>query len=373
MSDIKILKADSKSKINTFLKMAFDIYKGNDAWVPPLYMDKMHVLDKVKNPFFQHAEMQLFMAERDGKIVGRIAAISNELHNKTHNDTVGFFGFFECINDQDVANTLLDTAKDWLKKRGFTEMRGPANPSSNDEYGLLIDSFDCSPVISMPFNPPYYIKLLENYGLTKAKDLYAYLIRNEILVKQEKLVRGAEIVRKRSGVTIRTLNLKKFNEELGLVKYVYNKAWEKNWGFVPLTNEEMDDLAANFKPLINPNVVLFMEKDGETIGFALCVPDYNQVFKKMNGKLFPFGFIKLLTQKKKINLLRIIILGVIPEYQKRGLDSLFYYEIAKRAKEQGITLGEASWILEDNIMMNKGAEMMGGELYRKYRIYEVKI
>ena len=250
-------------------------------------------------------------------------------------------------------------------------MRGPANPSSNDEYALLIEGFDSPAVLSMPYNPKYYIELLENYGMRKAKDLYAYLIQNEVLLQQEKLVRGAELVRKRSGVTIRPLNMKKFAEELKLVKYVYNKAWEANWGFVPLTDAEMDDLAANFKPLVNPEVVLFMEKDGETIGFALCVPDYNQIFKNMNGKLLPFGFLKLFTQKKKINLLRIIILGIVPEYQKRGLDSLFYYEIVNRAAKIGVKLGEASWILEDNEMMNKGAAMMGGEIYKKYRVYEI--
>lgn len=373
MSEIKILTADSKSEIKTFLKMAFDIYKNDENWVPPLYMDKMHILDKKKNPFFDHADMQLFMAEKDGRIAGRIAAITNSLHNKIHKDKVGFFGFFECIDDQETADLLLSTASEWLKKKGFTEMRGPANPSSNDEYALLIEGFDSPAVISMPYNPKYYITLLENYGMKKAKDLFAYIIKNEVILKQDKLVRGSEIVQKRSGVNIRPLNLKKFADELKLVKYVYNKAWEANWGFVPLTDEEMDDLAASFKPLVNPEVVLFMEKDGDTVGFALCVPDYNQVFKKMNGKLFPFGFLKLLTGKKKINTLRIIILGIVPEFQKKGLDSLFYYEIAKRAEKLGILRGEASWILEDNEMMNKGAAMMGGELYKKYRVYEISL
>ncbi len=373
MSEIKIKKVESKKDLNTFLKMAWKIYEGDPNWAPPVLYDKKNILNKKKNPFFKHADMDLFMAEKDGEIVGRIAAISNSLHNEVHNDNVGFFGFFECINNQEVANKLFDTAKAWLKERGFDAMRGPANPSVNDEYALLIEGFDDPPRIMMTYNPKYYMDLIDNYGFAKAKDLYAYKISNDKILKSEKLIRVADIAQRRAKMTIRPIKMNKFHEELEKVKYVYNKAWQPNWGFVPFTDEEIEHAAKDLKPLVDPNLVLFAEIDGKTIGFALVMPDYNFIFKNINGKLFPFGILKLFTQRKNIPWARIIILGIIPEYQKRGLDASMYMEITKRAEARGIYYGEASWILEDNEMMNRGAKVMNGELYKKYRIYEMPI
>ncbi|MFA8343622.1 MAG: hypothetical protein ACEPO8_11700 [Rhodothermaceae bacterium] len=373
MSKISIVSVNDKKLLNEFIKLPHRIYKNNPHWVPPINMDIKAKLTREKNPFFQHGDITMFLAQRDGEYVGRIAAISNDLHNKVHNDRVGFFGFFESIDDQEVANELFKTVHEFLSKKGYTHMRGPANPSSNEEYGMLLEGFDDSPRLMMPYNPEYYLKLAENYGLKKAKDLYAYKIENEKLLASEKLVRGVDIVRKRTGVTIRNLNIKDFGNELLKVKEVYNNAWAPNYGFVPMTEEELDDTAKSLKPLLDPNIVLFAEKDGETIGFALVMPNYNEVFKDMNGKLFPTGIFKLLTRKKKIKWARILILGLLPKYQKKGIDALFYYEIAKRAEKRGILLGEASWILEDNEMMIRGAELMNGTLYKKYRIYEINI
>jgi len=373
MSNIEIKTVISKKEFNQFLKFPWKIYKNDKNWVPPLLMEKKEILNKKKNPFFDDAEMELFLAFRDKEIVGRIAAIKNDAHNKVHNENIGFFGFFECINDQDVANELLNTAKSWLKEKGLNAMRGPANPSSNDEYALLIDGFDDPPRIMMTYNPKYYMDLLDNYGLKKAKDLLAFRIDNAKLLGHEKLVRVAEYAKKRAGLTIRSINMKDFKAELENVKYIYNKAWSPNWGFVPMTEAEIDSLAKNLKPLIEPNIVYFGEIDGKIIGFALGMLDYNQIFINMNGRLFPFGFLKLFTQKKRINWARIIILGIIPEYQKKGLDAVLYYECAKRAEEIGILKGEASWILEDNDMMVRGAEAMKGEVYKKYRVYQIDI
>ncbi|MGE5437991.1 MAG: hypothetical protein ACM3O3_12235, partial [Syntrophothermus sp.] len=232
MSKINISVIKSKKDLKAFIKLQWFIYKDYPKWVPPLIMDRKHILDKEKNPFFKHAKAEYYLAEKDGKYVGRIAAIKNDLHNKYHNDNVGFFGFFECINDQEVANALFDTAKIWLKENGLTEMRGPANPSSNDEYGMLLEGFDDEPRLLMTYNPEYYLQLCENYGLKKAKDLYAYRIENRKLLASEKLARGVEIVKKRSGIIINQMNTKKFDEELEKVKFVYNKAWAINWGFV---------------------------------------------------------------------------------------------------------------------------------------------
>lgn len=375
MSNIEIKTLEpTKSNIKKFIKFAWKIYKGDPNWVPPLMMDKMKILNQKKNPFFKTAELEMFMAYKDGEPVGRIAAIKNDAHNKVHNENIGFFGFFESVNDQEVANALLDKAKDWLQSKGLNAMRGPANPSSNDEYAMLLEGFDDPPRLMMTYNPKYYLDLMDNYGMKKVKDLYAYKIDNPKLLKSEKLIRVAEIVAKRSKVVVEQIDLKKFKSELERVKFVYNKAWAPNWGFIPMTDEEIDNLAKELKPLVEPSLVLFAKIDGKTVAFALVMLDFNELFIDFNGKLFPFNVIKLFTQrKKKISWARVITLGIIPEYQKRGLDALLYYEITKRAEKLGILKGEASWILEDNEMMKRGADVMNGELYKKYRVYQIDI
>ncbi len=373
MSSINITTVKSSADLMRFIKFQWKIYKDDKYWVPPLLMDRKKILNREKHPFYKHAQAEFFLAEKNGELVGRIAAIKNDLHNKYHNDKVGFFGFFECINDQEVANALFDAAKNWLKAKGLDTMRGPANPSSNDEYGMLLDGFEDEARILMTYNPKYYLTLCDNYGFTKAKDLYAYKLEHDKVVSSDKLRRVAEIAQKRAALKITQLDMKKFKSEVEKVKYVYNKAWAPNWGFVPMTDEELDAMAEDLKPLAEPSLVLFGEIEGKLVGFALVMLDYNYIFKQLNGKLFPTGFLKLFTQKKKIKWCRIITLGLIPEYQKRGLDAVFYWEIVNRAHKIGIDLGEASWILEDNAMMNRGADVMQGELYKKYRIYDKKI
>jgi GNAT superfamily N-acetyltransferase len=373
MSSISIKTVRSKNDLMQFIKFQWEIYKGDSNWVPPLIIDRKKILNKEKNPFFKHSEAEYFLAERDGKLVGRIAAIKNDLHNKHHNDKVGFFGFFECINDQEVADALFNKAKEWLQSKGLNKMRGPANPSSNDEYAMLLEGFDSPALLLMTYNPSYYLELCNNYGLKKAKDLYAYKLENKKTTSSEKVKRVAEIASKRYGLKISQLNMKEFDKEVEKVKFVYNKSWEPNWGFVPMTDEELDAMAKDLKPIVEPSLVLFGEINGNLVGFALVMPDYNEIFKTMNGKLLPFGFIKLLTQKKKIKKCRIIALGIIPEYQKKGLDAAFYWEIVNRAHNVGIDWGEASWVLEDNDMMNRGLETLNGDIYKKYRIYEIDI
>ena len=368
-----IVRVTSQADLMKFIKFPWKIYSNDPYWVPPLIMDRKKLLDTSKNPFFKHAEIQLFLAKKNNEIVGRIAAIKNDLHNLHHNDKVGFFGFFECMNDQQTANLLFDSAKQWLEEKGMNAMRGPANPSSNDEYGMLIEGFNDSPRILMTYNPKYYINLCENYGFVKAKDLNAFKLETDKVLSSEKLKRVADLAQQRSGLKIFHIDMKKFYSELDKVKYVYNKAWAPNWGFVPMTEEEIDAMAKDFKAIIEPSLLLFGEINGKLVGFALVVFDYNFIFKKMNGRLFPFGIIKLLTQKKKIPWARIITLGIIPEYQKRGLDAVFYYEIVTRAAKLNIFLGEASWVLEDNDMMNRGLEVMNAHAYKKYRIYEIPI
>ncbi len=373
MSDITIRTVQTKKDLMKFIRFQWEIYKGNPYWVPPLIMERKKLLDKKKNPFFKEADAEYFLAERDGKIVGRIAAIKNDVHLKYHNDETGFFGFFESINNQEVANALFDAAKKWLQEKGLKHMRGPANPSSNDEYGMLMEGFDDSPRILMPYNPEYFMNLCENYGFKKAKDLYAWKIENEKISKSEKLKRGQEIVRKRYGLKISQLEMKHFDKDLDKFKFVYNKAWAPNWGFVPLSEEQIDEMAKDLKPLVEPSLVLFAEAKGELVGAALVMMDYNEIFKEMNGRLFPFNFIKLYTKKKKITWARILTLGIIPEHQKKGFDAVLYWEILQRAARLGIYRGEASWVLEDNEMMNRGLHLMRAEIYKKYRIWEIDI
>jgi len=370
---INIFTVKNKKDLMTFIKMQWKIYRDDPYFVPPLISERKKLLDRKNHPFYKHAEMELFLAEKNGEIVGRIAAIKNDLHNQTHNDKVGFFGFFECINDQVIANTLFKAAEVWLKSKGLTHMRGPANPSSNNEYGMLIEGFNDSPRFLMTYNPPYYIELCENYGLKKIKDLYAYKLVYEKISKVKKIYEIQDVVRRRYNLKLTSLNMKDFKNELMKVKYVYNEAWAPNWGFVPMTDEEIEAMAKDLKMIVDPDLVLFGEIDGKVIGFSLTMPDYNQIFKKLNGRLFPLGFIKLFTERKKITWIRILTLGIIPKYQKKGLDAAFYYEIIERAHKKGIDLGEASWVLEDNEMMNRSAIMMQGELYKKYRIYEKEI
>ncbi|MFC1665368.1 hypothetical protein ACFL17_07040 [Pseudomonadota bacterium] len=353
--------------------MPWAIYRDDPNWVPHLIIERKQTLNKAKNPFFQHADMQLFLATKNAQIVGRIAAIRNDAHNEYHGDKAGFYGFFECINDQEVANQLLSATRDWLAKQGLDTMLGPASPSSNYEWGMLISGFNKLPGFLMPYNPDYYPSLVENYGMRKAQDFFAYRLHSSALLAEKALGRRLEVIRKRFRINLRPLDIRNFGDELKKYQQIYNLAWAHNWGFVPLGDEEIDRIGKELKPLIDPDLVIFAEIEGETIGAALAMPDLNPVIQKMNGKLFPFGLLRLLSGRKKMDAGRILTLGVVPKFHGKGVDALLYYEVAKTGNEKGIDVGEASWILEGNKMMNRGVELMKGELSKSYRIYESSI
>lgn len=370
---IRIRKVENEKERMEFIKFPWEIYKGNPYWVPPLIFDVRKNLDPNKNPFFKHAEVQLFLAEKDGKIAGRIAAIKNDSHNNFHKDKAGFFGFFETIDDEDVSDLLLDTACEWVKEKGLNEILGPVNPSTNDECGLLVDNFDSSPVFLMSYNPKHYQSKIENFGFEKANDLYAYYIPSEVINDPKvmtRLERMTELIKKRSDVTTYNINMKDLNNEVRKIEEIYNSAWESNWGFVPLTTAEFDYMADSLKMVVDPDLVMFAEVAGKPAGFTLSLPDFNQVLKKMNGRLLPFGFLKILTGKKKIDFLRVIIMGVKPEYQKKAIDSVFYLETIKMGNKNGYTGAEISWVLEDNMPMRMTAEKLGAHIYKTYRIYK---
>ena len=373
MSSVEIKKVETKKELMQFIKMPWDIYKDDPNWVPPLIMDRKKLLDKKKNPFFQHAEMDLFLALKDGKIVGRIAAITNENHNKFHEDNIGFFGFFESINDTEVSNALFETVEKWLKDHGKDGMLGPMNPSSNDEMGLLIDGFDSPPFVLMCHNPKYYSELIEKYGLTKAKDLWAWYqdAKTAQTKISDKMYRVAEKSAEKYGLTVRTINFKNMKHEVKILRDVYNNAWSKNWGFVPMTDDEFNHMAADMKQVADPDFIFIVEKDDKPIGFVLTLPNINEVLIKIkNGKLFPTGIFKLLFGLKKVRTVRVITLGIIKEYQFAGFGSIMILKSIKTALDKGLDGGEMSWILEDNTAMNNPIESLGSKKHKTYRIYQ---
>src|SRR3954447_10042006 len=376
MPGVTVRPVSGKRDLNAFIRVPFRLHKGT-PWVPPLIMERKEFLDRSKNPFFEHADAEYFLAERDGEVVGRIAAISNRLHNETHGDRVGFFGFFECIDDQAVADALFQAAGDWCRALGHDLLRGPASFSVNDECGLLVDGFETPPTLMMPHNPRYYVPLIERAGFRKARDLLVYQGGSEdhYVPVPERLARGTELIRQRQGITLRPLNMKEFKQDVERIKELYNAAWEKNWGFVPLTEHEIDHLAQQFKPVVIPELVPMAEKDGKLIGFGIVLPDLNVVFRSnRSGRLFPV-IIRLLwaLKMKKIRRARILLLGVVPAYQGKGVDAILYHWIWTKSAEQKIYWGEAGWILEDNPAMNAGLEKMTFRVYKTYRLYDKRL
>ncbi len=372
-ASVTIREISSSRDKKAFVRYLWDVYHSDPNWVPPLVMDRLKLIDEAKNPFYLHAKAKWFLAEQNGKIVGRIGAIINDVHNTLHQERTGWFAFFECQHSQEVANALFAKAEEWLRVQGMERVLGPANPSSNDEFGLLVDGFDRPPVMLMPYNPAYYSELIEHAGYRKEKDLYAYLISQKTS-RTPKLERVVKALQQRSGITVRAFDTKHFDRDVALIKDLYNHFWVKNWGFVPFSEAEIDHMAKDLKQIYDPDVVLFAERGGETVGFSLSLPDINQAFaagrRIPKGVMnLPIGVFSLMSKKKHIDTLRIMVLGVLPELRGRGIDGLLYWETMERALKKGYMFGEASWVLEDNEPMNRAAALMQGERYKTYRIY----
>jgi len=370
--ELHIEEVRNRQDLMTFIRFPWRIYQGDRYWVPPLIKDQLQKFSP-NHPFHSHSEMTLLLAYRGEEVAGRIAGIIDHSFIEFHQEKTGFFGFFESIQDPQVAGLLLSRVKDWLRGHGMEKMIGPMNPSTNDECGLLIEGFDSSPRLMMPYNPSYFPSLLEGFGLTKAMDLYAYWLDRSFFLF-DRLDRITERLKKREPqLWVRPLNLRDFDHELKIIKEIYNQAWSKNWGFVPFTEAEIDDLAKNLKPLVVPDLVLFAYWQDEPVGFSVSLPDYNEVLKRLNGKLGPLGFVKFLYFSRKIDTVRVMLLGVKHAFQKRGVEGLLYYETFKRGTNKGYFRGECSWILEDNLLMQRGIEAMGGKRYKTYRVYEMPI
>jgi len=350
-----------------FVALPYRLHRSDPSWVPPLRRDVRSLLSPRANPFFEHAAAEFFLARRDGQVVGRIAAIHNRLHNEFQRDAVGFFGFFESEDDAAAAAALFDAAAGWLRARGLRVMRGPASFSTNDECGLLVDGFGAPPTVMMPHNPQRYVGLVEGSGFAKAKDLLVY--RTAVRPPPERLT-GLERLEECLGVTTRRLEMSRFAAEVDVVKRLYNAAWARNWGFVPMTDREIDHLARQLKPVVVPELVVFAEREGRAVGFGVTLPDLNVALKRnRSGRFFP-GILKVLWAARHIKRLRVLLLGTLPEWRGTGVDALLYRRLWEEGHRRGYEWAEAGWILEDNHAMRNGLTRMGFEVYKTYRMYD---
>ncbi len=371
---IDVVAAESKSALKEFVEFPYPLYRDNPHWVPPLRIAVKELLDRKKHPFYVNAEAEFFLARQNDRVVGRIAAVLDRNHNRFHEESAGFFGFFESVDDPAVAEALLKAARQWVFSRGAKLLRGPVNPSTNYECGMLLEGFDSSPMVMMTYNHPYYPKLMDRVGLRKAKDLYAYAITAEA-VDLEKIGRVAERSLAKRGIRVRPINVKDFNAEVQRVWEVYNAAWSRNWGFVPMTKEEFILMGKEMKQILKPELVLIGESgdgpDKKVVGFALALPDVNFALKPAAGSLLPTGLLKILYYQRLIKGLRVLALGVVEEHRTSGVAAGFYAMLVRNARKLGYT-GECemSWILEDNTLMRRSLETMGAKRYKTYRIYE---
>lgn len=371
MGSVKIKPVRSWWDRRRFIQMLWDLYRDDPNWIPPLRMNQEEMLNFWRHPFYDRAEIQTFLAWRDGKAVGRIAAIINHPHNERYQELRGFFGFFESVNDRAVSDALFDTACEWLRARGMTSIRGPANPSMNYECGLLVDGFDSPPTFMMTYNPKFYVDLVEGYGFYKGRDLFAYSAnKSELTVVEQRMRNAAEQSLGFSDATIRPLNLKHFSKDVEAFIRLYNASLVVNWGFVPLEPAEMRKLAESMKHLLIPELTLFAEINGEPVGTVFGLPDYNPRIKRINGRLFPFGIFTLFSKKRDIRRIRVVSINVVPEYQKWGLGLALMYGLVPKALELQVDEGEFSWIDEDNTLARKGLEKAGCKITKTFRMYD---
>ena len=367
MGEVTVIGVEDSARLQRFIEFPYQLYRGDPNWVPPLRIAQKDLLNKKKHPFYRHAEMECFLALDGSTVVGRIAAIID--HSQFSPDHVGFFGFLEMIDSQAVANALFHAGWQWLSSRGAKLMRGPVNPSTNYECGLLVDGFDSSPFVMMTYNWPYYARLVENAGMAKAKDLLAYTT-TAAATAGHKAMRVADRAMRSSRVLIRPVNLKKFEAEVDAIWSIYSSAWSRNWGFAPLTVEEFRLMAKDMKAILAPEFALIGEIEGRPVGFALALPDINRALKPAGGNLFPLGLIKILYHQRRIKTLRVMALGVIEEFRTAGVAAGFYATLIRQAQRLGYGDCEFSWVLEDNILMNRSIESLGARRYKTYRLYE---
>lgn len=370
---IHVTEVTSKAERNAFIKFPWRIYANDPAWVPPLIIERKAFLDQKKHPFFEHGAAGLFLARRAGEVVGRIMASDDPNYNALHGTRVGCFGLFESIDDRAVAHALFDAAARWLRARGLNEIMGPIDYSTNYVCGLLVAGFEHPPTILTSHNPPYYAALVESWGFAKTMDFFAWWFADPADAAARLRRLAARLEQKRKIASIRTANLKKLEEESARLREIYNAAWRNNWGFVPFTPNEFTFMAHELKPIVDPDYTLIAEVDGEPAGFLLCVPDINVAIRHANGRLtkfaLPIGLAKLLYHKRRIKTVRLVALGIVPQYRRHGIaERLVLRAMEKAMIERGFT-GECSLVLENNVMMNRFLDAIGAQRYKTYRIY----
>ncbi len=375
-TDIIIKKVDDNRSLKKFIDFPHELYKDDPNYVPMLYLAAKELLSEKKNPFFEHSQVANYLAYRGGEIVGRISAIRNNNYNDYHDSNVGFFGFYDVIDDYEVSKALFNKAEEWMREQKLDSILGPANFNTNDTAGLLIEGFDSPPVVEMVYNKPYYLEHITKYGFVKEMDLYAYILYTKDVNQTSLRIanRLKQRLKEKNGITFRSADLKNFKREVAKIREVYNKSWEKNWGFVPTTDKEFHFIADTLKFIVKPEYISIAEHNGKMIGFALVLPNINEITKSFKkGRLLPFNLFKLLLNKSKTKYVRVFTLGVMEEYRQLGVEAVFYANIIQIAKENNIEAGEASWILENNKMMNRGLEKLNGKRYKTYRMFSKKV
>ncbi|MCZ2101817.1 MAG: hypothetical protein LC107_09805 [Chitinophagales bacterium] len=372
---IEIQEVTFDKGINDFINFPHDLYKDDPNYVPEIFIGQKDMMNPKKYPFHLYGKVKYFLAKKNNQIVGRIAAIDNPNYNHHFNCKVGFFGFMDFIEDQEVVNALLDKASAFAKENGNEYLMGPTNFTTNETAGTLVEGFNEPAKIMMTYNKPYYGRLFEKYGLAKEMDLYAYMIyTNKASEKALRIAEALEERLKKMGITIRNFNLKDIDNEAKRIQKIYNQAWDENWGFVPFTDAEFEYLKNDLKMIVDPKFAFIAEKHGEPIGFGLTVPNINEVLiKNKRGKLFPFGIFRLLLGKGKTKTVRVLALGILKEYRKSGIEAIFFAKNIAEAKSRNLIGGEASWVLENNEPMRAAAEHLNGERYKTYRLYKTKI
>jgi GNAT superfamily N-acetyltransferase len=366
---ISVQEAVSSRDMRQFIRYPFSLYARDPCFVPHLLSERKRFFSH-KNPLFEFTEVDYLLARNsEGKVVGRITAHINRRHNEYWHEKAGFFGFFESVPDLEVARALLAAAEGRLRRRGMTVIRGPFNLSTNEECGFLVKGFDMLPVVMMSYSKEYYPDFMAKLGYTKAKDLLAYSYGHKGYIP-DYLRRFSERVVGRSTVTVRQIRMDRFEEDVRKAFSVYNQAWARNWGFIPMTEAEFTYMARELKPVVDTSIAQIAEIGGAPVGFLLGLPDYNPIFKKMNGRIFPFGIFHFLLGRRHISRLRVVTMGVVPEHRKRGIDSLLIYRTFVDGLEKGYRWAEFSWVLEDNEIFKRAMDRLGAEQYKTYRIYE---
>ncbi len=373
--EVILKEVDTNGLLGEFTRFPYIHYGLDKNFVPPLLGEQTKVLSQERNPFWETADRKLFLAYEKGKrfpkVIGRIAAIIDHRFNDYYDEKTGYFGFFECENHGDIAAALFEGAMGWLREKGIRKVIGPMNPSINDIAGLLVDGFNRPPVVMMPYNPPQYVDFIEAQGFEKAVDLYAYRVPKPVI--PERLERVVQLREKKGRYSIRKIDMAKLTEELSVLQPLYNIALKENYAFVPISVEEMQMMAKDLKMIADPDLILIAEVEGKPVGFSLALPNMNEVLIKMNGRLFPFGIFTFIMNRKKVRGLRVLVMGVIPEYRNKGIDLSFYYHTFKNGMAKGYRWAELSWIREDNEMMMRMAENVGAERYKTYRLYRKDI